>query len=253
MTGPGKAYITASLISAGKELASDSAQVSVLPRGSSIEIAVNPPKMQEGGLVRLEAGVESSGAPLDLVDLDVFVNWVIPDDATVSPDGADRLRATWDTTGMAPGIYPIKAQLADRNGTPVVKFEADKTPVESAEMDTEILLRPLSRGDVLPVTLRRTTANRTKDQILWSLVRERTGALSFVNGGYKTFVDKVLCDPDSATDPRVRHRLARQIKDLGTNSYGMAAYELLKTATAVYLLIECGVAIATNPSTVKAF
>ena len=36
------------------------------------------------------------------------------------------------------------------------------------------------RGDVLPVTLRRTTANRTKDQILWSLVRERTGALSFV-------------------------------------------------------------------------
>ena len=65
-----------------------------------------------------------------------------------------------------------------------------------------------------------------------------------MNGGYKTFVDKVLCDPDSATDPRVRHRLGvAKVKDLGTNSYGMAAYELLKTATEVYLLIECGVAI----------
>jgi hypothetical protein len=241
---PGKASITASLIAHGHELASESAEVSMLPKGSSIEIAkITPQKMQEGGLVRLEAQIVRSagGKPLDLADLDVFVNWVIPDDATVLPDDADRLRATWDTTGMPPGIYPIKAQLADRNGTPVVK--PDNNPVESGEAEAEILLRPLSRGDVLPVTLRRTTANRTKDQILWSLVRERTGALSFVNGGYKSFVDKVLCDPDSATDPRVRHRLARQVKDLGTNSYGMAAYELLKTATEVYLLIECGVAI----------
>jgi len=235
---PGKASITASLRSAGNELASHGAKVTVLPR-VSIDAKINPLKMQEGGLVRLEAAIARQ--PLDFVDLDVFVNWVIPDDATVSPDGSDRLRATWDTTGMAPGIYPIKAQLSDRNGTPVVKL--DGYPVESGETEAEILLRPLSRGDVLPVTLRRTTANRTKDQILWSLVRERTGALSFVNGGYKTFVDKVLCDPDSASDPRVRHRLARQVKDLGTNSYGMAAYELLKTATEVYLLIECGVAI----------
>jgi hypothetical protein len=87
----------------------------------------------------------------------------------------------------------------------------------------------------------RTTAPRTKDQVLWSLIRDRTTALSFM--GYKTFIDRVLCDPTTATHPLVRQRLAGPVLDLGINAYGMAAYDLLKTATEVFLLIEGGVAI----------
>jgi hypothetical protein len=75
------------------------------------------------------------------------------------------------------------------------------------------------------------------------LIRDRTTALSFMGGGYKAFIDKVLCDPDSATNPLARQRLAGPVKELGINAYGMAAYDLLKTATQIFLLIECGVAI----------
>jgi hypothetical protein len=82
---------------------------------------------------------------------------------------------------------------------------------------------------------------RTRDQALWALIRDRTTALSFI--GYKTFIDRVLCDPAAATNPLVRQRLAGPVRDLGINAYGLAAYELLKTATEVFLLIECGIAI----------
>jgi hypothetical protein len=95
----------------------------------------------------------------------------------------------------------------------------------------------------LKVALQRSSVSLTKDQVLWSLIRDRTTALSFMGGGYKAFIDKVLCNPDSTTNPLVRQRLAGPVKELGTNAYGMAAYELLKTATEIFLLIECGVAI----------
>ncbi|MBE7446114.1 MAG: hypothetical protein HS132_13030 [Planctomycetia bacterium] len=101
------------------------------------------------------------------------------------------------------------------------------------------------------VTLRRTAANPTKDQALWVAIRNRTRALSFSGSGYKDFIDRVLCG---------RHRespespvLTRQLEELGSNVYGVGAYELLKTATQTFLLLECGVAInntGTNSSDV---
>lgn len=96
------------------------------------------------------------------------------------------------------------------------------------------------------VTLRRTAANPTKDQALWVAIRNRTRALSFSGSGYKDFIDRILCgrvpvDPSSPV-------LTRQLSELGSNVYGVGAYELLKTATQVFLLLECGVAINTTGS-----
>ena len=91
------------------------------------------------------------------------------------------------------------------------------------------------------VTLSRTASIPTRDQALWVAIRNRTKALSFSGGGYKEFIDRVLC----ARDPLVpaSPQLTRQLDELGRQVYGVGAYQLLKTATEVFLLLECGVAI----------
>ena len=238
--GNGKKFVlTAKLRKAGTDLDTDAKEVSVL-RNPSIEIdSIEPDKTPEGGLIRLKTSVRNQ-TPATLRDLNVKVSWPDTRNGVFTSDAANPLLATWDTTGLAPGTYPARAQLVDRADNPIRNDDGNTL---EATTDAEVQVRPLSRGDVLPVTLRRSTALRTGDQILWSLIRERTGALSFTGGGYKLFVDKVLCDPDSATNSRVHDRLAPRVKELGTHSYGMAAYELLKMATEVYLLIECGVAL----------
>jgi hypothetical protein len=95
----------------------------------------------------------------------------------------------------------------------------------------------------LGVTLKRASVAPTRDQPLWAWIRNRTNALRFSGSGYRDFIDKIF-------DPNVLNRvpggatLKSQIAelDLGTQIHGVGAYELLKTATQVFLLLECGVA-----------
>ena len=91
------------------------------------------------------------------------------------------------------------------------------------------------------VTLSRTASLPTRDQALWVAIRNRTKAVSFSGGGYKEFIDRVLCvrDPLVPANPQ----LTRQLDELGSQVYGVGAYQLLKTATEAFLLLECGVAI----------
>jgi hypothetical protein len=225
-------------------------QLTVLDR--NLRFAMSDPApatTPEGGLVNLETTLQlgtRSLEPADVSNAGILVQWITKR-GEIIPDEDSRLKAAFDTTGLAIGKYEIKAQLVDVEGIPILR-RRQQTQAEpiSDTAHVDVLLRPLSRGDVLSVTLRRTTANSTRDKILWSLIRERTGALSFMGGGYKQFIDKVLCDPDDpdlTLDKHVRRRLSHGVRDLGTSSYGMAAYELLKTATEVYLLIECGVVL----------
>jgi hypothetical protein len=104
--------------------------------------------------------------------------------------------------------------------------------------------RPLSKGDTLPVTLRRSVTAQTRDQALWVAIRNRTKAIGFSGSGYKDFIDRVLCKrgplPADTTGSKL---LERELNELGTSVYGGGAYELLKTATQIFLLLECGVAI----------
>ena len=216
----------------------------ILPRTAKFMRATpRPPQIPEGGFIRLEAEFAVDGRTeindATMQQLGLFVNWTVPHHGTVLPDDPGRLKATWDTTGVVPGNHEATVQLVDRERIPVIGGGGG--PIE---MDTtaDVLLRPLSRGDILPVTLRRSVAARTKEQPLWSLIRERTRALSFT-AGYKSFVDKVLCDPDPAANSPEYNRLAGRVRKLRTHAYGMAAYDLLKMATEVFLLVECGVAI----------
>jgi hypothetical protein len=214
----------------------DEVSISVLSDEPSITVTLDPSAPVPEGTV-IKATAHPSEKDNLLSELHMSVKWDTKKRGDVSPESAPGVQADWDTTDMVSGSYVITARL--------VYDDEDRTLADGIATAT-VERRPIAHGDVLPVTLRRTTANSTADKVLWSLIRERTGALSFMGGGYKQFIDRVLCDPDDpelVVDPHVRHRLSHRVKELGTHSYGMAAYDLLKTATEVYLLIECGVAI----------
>ena len=96
------------------------------------------------------------------------------------------------------------------------------------------------------VNLRRSAVPRTSDQALWVAIRNRTRAISFSGTGapgtgYRDFIDRVLCKGTTTLPGHLR--LTREINELGTQVQGVAAYDLLKTATEAFLLLECGVAI----------
>jgi hypothetical protein len=86
------------------------------------------------------------------------------------------------------------------------------------------------------VTLQRTGSEPTLDQALWVAIRNRTGAIGFQR--YRGFINNVL---GWDRYDRLSPVLQRRIQDLGTHLHGVGAYKILKFATEIFLLCECGV------------
>jgi hypothetical protein len=217
-------------------LAHDVLETITIVWDTAFDVTVDPATVIEG-----DAATASAEIPLPIEDFknfDVDIAWFLDDTHPITP--ANPIECPIDTTGLQSGRHAVTAKLVGKDGL-VVKGGRGKEVAGNAPL--EITPRALSRTDTLKVALQRSSSSRTKDQVLWSLIRDRTTALSFMGGGYRTFIGKVLCDPRSASNPLVRQRLAGPVKDLGINAYGMAGYDLLKTATEIFLLIECGVAI----------
>jgi hypothetical protein len=101
------------------------------------------------------------------------------------------------------------------------------------------------RVGTVPVSLKRSLSQPTLDQPLWTAIRNRTKAIDF--GNYKEFIDAVLCRYDETTTDK---KLIRQIDELGSQVRGVGAYELLRTATETFLLLNCGVSIEGGGRTV---
>jgi hypothetical protein len=118
------------------------------------------------------------------------------------------------------------------------------------------------------VTLQRTEIPPTNDLALWVAIRNHAKLISFggiskgaVGSGYQGFIDRVLCtgtppiSSGNIIEPRgeacgsaQEHAatvgtLTTQSKQYPNPLFGMTAYELLKTATEVFLLLYCGVVI----------
>ncbi|MGH3942865.1 MAG: hypothetical protein ACRDTG_30430, partial [Pseudonocardiaceae bacterium] len=87
-----------------------------------------------------------------------------------------------------------------------------------------------SQGNV-PVSLQRTQVVSTPDQVLWTLIRNRTLAIGFRR--YKEFIDAVLT---RGIDVRNRNGTGQALNFTGTQ-----AYQVLKQATDAFLMQECGV------------
>ncbi len=94
---------------------------------------------------------------------------------------------------------------------------------------------PVAATAPLSVNLQRSESLLTGDQPLWVAIRATTRAIGFDN--YDRFITRVLCEEIDVPE-RVRH--CRGGADL---LHGVDAYQLLRTATEAFLLVNCGVAI----------
>jgi hypothetical protein len=89
------------------------------------------------------------------------------------------------------------------------------------------------------VTLQRTGSEPTLDQALWVAIRNRTGAISFSR--YRAFINNVLGWDRTTSYSHSSPVLERHVQDLSTHLHGVGAYKVLRTATEIFLLCECGV------------
>jgi len=135
---------------------------------------------------------------------------------------AKRVSRPVDVEGDAPGAFATAKTVPGAGEVFVIG--------PSAEL--------FDRLGTVPVTLKRSQSQPTADQPLWTAIRNRTAAIGF--GNYKEFIDAVLCRGDEVTNDK---KLNRQIDELGSQVRGVGAYELLKTATETFLLLNCGVSI----------
>jgi hypothetical protein len=99
------------------------------------------------------------------------------------------------------------------------------------------------------VQLQRAETTPTRDQALWTAIRNRTVAIGF--NPYRDFINRVLCPEDDVavqdvqgcggTETAAQKLRSRWRGALPTQFHGADAYELLKVATEVFLILECGV------------
>jgi carboxypeptidase family protein len=170
---------------------------------------------------------------------------------------ADDTAATIHFTPSTPGKITITATLsAERDiaaeeppvgqefldeDVPPPTAQASQGPgnVElTAKMDIFVEQGPVRTiaGNV-GVQLRRTTAEHTLDQALWSAIRNRTRAISFP--AYHEFINLVLCHGKDDNYPVVK----RQRQEVSSLVHGVGAFQVLKAATEAFLLAQCGVFI----------
>lgn len=169
-------------------------------------------------LVRVEAAAISHAAAVEVTaSPDISVAMLPDNEAECSP--------------ARPGIAHLHATMIDR------KPNSSGTHPE-AHAFADIAISPPDFnyvGGKLGVALERTAVPHTLDTSLWAAIRNRTRAISF--GPYRDFMNRVFCEEERLGMPE----LDRRIRDLGANIHGVSSYLVLKTATEVFLLMECGV------------
>lgn len=178
---------------------------------------------------RLQACVESKAEAEKLIAEYQFL--ATPDGSVLqsSPEEKDAVLLFTE-----PGMKLLGVSVYDKNkhhkGQAFVTITRE-VPVAEAD-------RQLIAGNV-GVRLERTRVHPTLDQALWVAIRNRTHAIGFLP--YSKFINLVLDveEREHLGDPR----LLRKIKDLGSNLHGVSAYDVLKFATEVFLLTQCGIRI----------
>lgn len=176
----------------------------------------------DGDIVNLTLAHGSSS------EMILFYNWTTSAGELVE---SNQSSAFWHTLG-AVGEQTVSVTISDETSVSV-------TP----ERNFKVLRSSTSTlsGDSIPVSLGRSEVPQTRDQMLWVTIRNRTKAISFSGSGYADFINTVLCRGETtAIGERNTRALNRQRDELYEPIHGVGAYELLKTATQVFLLMECG-------------
>lgn len=98
----------------------------------------------------------------------------------------------------------------------------------------------VSPAGTVPVSLQRTGVTGTLDQLFWTIIRNRTNAISFRR--YKQFIDGVMCGESKLQGHGHGHGSGGRLNFTGTQ-----AYEVLKQATDAFLMQECGIVVGAKP------
>jgi hypothetical protein len=91
------------------------------------------------------------------------------------------------------------------------------------------------------VTMRRAEVDPTPDQALWVVIRNSADALSFDN--YAAFIEPIMC---GQPPPRAQGRFDHARAKLQLPFPDAEPYRLLKVATEVFMMANCGVVIGQN-------
>jgi hypothetical protein len=181
-----------------------------------------------------------------------------------------RFTASGGNVIHKPGTMEAQLSTAGASGTILVTTWLSELNTAETSATAEVEVSPRVTQQVngsMEVRLQRSSSSPTPDQGLWAHIRAHAKAISFGatgmtgrNGartlrGYQGFIEQVLCgDGDlpfsgarsaEAKDPYGPtpdlDRVLRRAKHLPM--HGMAAYELLRTATEIFLLWNCGAAM----------
>jgi hypothetical protein len=241
----GEHPVAVELIADGKPIARNEARIYVFePAGLAL---ADMPEVDEGERIQLEVTASSKNPlpPSFLTAMksgDLRFDWVTGNKGVVKPvdpddPKRDPHKALWHTAGMNAGAHNITARLVDPKGNVLQSRSGPMTATGEGRIATS----PLTRTDTLRVALQRSSSVRTRHDAFWSLIRSCTTAIGGRN--YLNFIDKVLCpDPErpDRNPPLIVRRLGQHARDVQAFTYGVGAYELLKTATQIFLLLECG-------------
>jgi hypothetical protein len=188
----------------------------------------------------------------------VTLSWKSNQGRFVQNPQCDAEHETVLLTEGAQGCVNVSVTLSETNGPQITRTASfNATPAAAQPISGQIGVT-LQRADVPP----------TNDLALWVAIRNHAKTISFGGfskgppafaSGYQGFIDSVLCTgtrisphniiPPPKTDAcGTAYGHAAEVGMLVTQSqqhplFGMTAYELLKTATEVFLLLYCGVVI----------
>jgi hypothetical protein len=89
------------------------------------------------------------------------------------------------------------------------------------------------------VSMRRAAVDPTPSQALWTLIRQTTNALSFLN--YQAFMEVFLCHPDPTASDQNAVRRSEHHLHWRLPFPGVEPYRQLKAATETFVMLNCGV------------
>lgn len=192
-----------------------------------VDFTALPAQIAEGGLVKLTAEPPSDAE----YEYQLQVDGVAVPLQDVKTDDDGTFHAAWDTTGRVPSVYTLHLRAQPKaTGGAAAKYWSDGHG-QRPEQQVVVTFRPVSRDETVPVTMRRAGTERTTDQILWVIIRNRTDALSFQR--YSDFITDVMCNG------RLPEKYgATPVKTPFTD---VEAYNLLKVATELFVMHEVGV------------
>ncbi len=153
----------------------------------------------------------------------VYSTYSVP----MESDPQEKWKAAFRSGGAECGVYTIRLtirHLGNRKGRE-----------DSADIALEVRQPVTARGGGT-VTLSRSSAPVTRDVALWQAIRQGAESLSFEK--YEKFLQNVVND---TLTPAQRRAFESARKGRGTPFVGITSYQMLKTATEVFVSLGCRV------------